>query len=198
MKGMRQQPQASKKEKMRIQEQELKNLSMSSRLTQMMVKQLMDKLTGLDQDVSRMMGLLNDLQYRTLAMIELSPELKAQIDTKADELKLRDYNEASAKEDAVKGYVSADVVGPDSIVVITSTAPDDAGIFRSKFKLSEAGNPELQGALEGLKVGDKVEVKLNGLMHNIEVLAIREEPSPATPMVAEQTLTENTATVGTA
>ena len=198
MKGMRQQPQSSKKEKLRAQENEMKNLALSSRLTQMMTKQLMDKVQGLDHDMGRAMGLLNDLQYRTLAMLELNPELKAAIDAKADELKLRDYNEASNKEDLAKGYTVSDVVGPESIVVITSTAPDDAGIFRSKMKLDETQNPELQGALEGLKVGDKVELKLNGVVHTIEVLAIREAPAAAPIAAVQETLTAETATVGNA
>jgi hypothetical protein len=109
---------------------------------------------------------------------------EATLNAKADAIKLEDYNKASDKEDAEKGLSVADVIAEDSIVIVTSTCDDkDKEIFRSKFKLNEAGVPDLQANLLGKKVGDKVEVALNGITHNLEVLGIRTAP----PVVTETT-----------
>jgi hypothetical protein len=176
---MRQQAAPSKKDQMRQLTAELKNLQMATRITQMLIQQMGQTVQRLDQDVGRAMGLLNDLQYRTLSMLELGSTPTAAVNAKADELKLKDYNEASDAEDLAKGNTPADVVASDSIVVVTSTAPNEKGIFRSKFKVSECGLPALSNALEGKKVGDKFQINLNGLDHEMEVLAIRTAPAPA-------------------
>lgn len=177
MKGFRQPQAPSKKELARQTATELKNLQMATRISQMMLQQMANNMQRLDRDLGNAMGVINDLQYRTIAMLELAPGLdKEAIETKAEQLKLKDYNEASDKEDVAKGYTPADTVDADSIVIITSQAPENKGIFRSKFKLSEAGVPLLQQALEGKKVGDKVTVKLGELDHEIEVLGVRKEP----------------------
>ena len=73
--------------------------------------------------------------------------------------------------------IPGSVVEADSTVVITSTAKDaegnDRGIFRSRLKLSESGVPALITALTGKPAGTKVTVSLNGIDHEVELLAIR-------------------------
>lgn len=49
-------------------------------------------------------------------------------------------------------------------------------IFRSRLKLSECGVPDLIQGLMGKTIGTKVAVKLNGIDHVVELLAIRKPP----------------------
>jgi hypothetical protein len=174
--GFRQQPASSKKEVIRNMQTEMKNMQMAMRINQMMTQQIIQQFQNIGSDIDNVMRVSNDLQYRTLAMLELLGVDTDKLEEVADKLKLKDYNAASDKEDAAKGYTVGDVVGENSVVIITSEAEGNAGIFRSKFKLSESGVPAMQQALLGKKVGDKVKVNLNNLDHEVELLAIREEP----------------------
>ena len=142
--GFRQTTAPSRKEQYRQITTELQNLSMATRISQMMMQKLAGEVERLDRDIAKAMGLLNDLQYRTLATIEVGNIDKEKLDVKADELKLVDFNSASDKDDLAKGLLVADVVEATSIVVITSEAPADQGIFRSKFKVSDCGRPDLE------------------------------------------------------
>lgn len=177
--GFRQSASGGKKEVIRNMQAEMKNMQMAMRINQMMTQQIIQQFQNIGSDIDNVMRVSNDLQYRTLAMLELLGVDTDKLEEVADKLKLKDYNAASDKEDAAKGYTAGDVVGENSVVVITSEADGNAGIFRSKFKLSESGAPVMQQALLGKKVGDKVKVTLNNLEHEVELLAIREEPAGA-------------------
>ena len=177
--GFRTAASASKKDLIKSTQTEVKNLQMAVRLNQMMTQQVIQQFQATNKDVTNAINVMNDLQYRTLAMLEVLGVDTVKLDEAADRLKLIDYNSASDKEDAAKQYVVGDIVKADSIVTITSDAEGDKGIFRSKFKLSEAQNPDLQMALEGLKVGDRTKITFTGVEHDITVLAIREETLPA-------------------
>jgi sporulation protein YlmC with PRC-barrel domain len=136
----------------------------------------------MQSDLGRTVGVMNDLQYRLLAYQEVSGVDIEALKAKADELRLKDYNEASDKEDAEKGLIPVDTVeSVNDYVVISSTTPGEAqdkGIFRSKFRISESGIAELMTGLIGKKVGETLEVKLADLNHVVEVLAIRKDPAP--------------------
>lgn len=180
--GQRQQPLLSKAEQIKTVTAELKNLSMATRITQMMLQKLATDVERLDKDMHRAMGILNDLQYRTLATVEVGGIDKGLLDSRADELKLVDYDTASAADDKEKSLVTADVVDADSVVIITSEAPNDAGIFRSKFKVSETGVPDLEKVLLGKTVGEKFPFNLNGVDHTMEIVGVRKVASPVTPV----------------
>ena len=175
--GFRSAPAATKKDKFAELEKALENSQMSIRLTQMMVKQLLDQMQNSRLDIDNTMGMLNDFQYRTLAMLELSGISKKDIDVKADALKLKDYMAASDKEDEVKGYLddSAGVVGEDSVVTITSSTngDEDRGIFRSKFPMSECLTPSIKEKLLGLKVGESFEEQIKSDLHKITVVSLK-------------------------
>lgn len=188
MNGMRQQKQPSAKQRMQKLAKEVENLNMATRIIQLSMQQLLNNYKNIDKDVGNAMGLLNDLQYRTLAMLELGDFDKKELDKKADEIKLKDYNEASDKEDLKKGYTKVDTVTEDSVVIITSTTTGtDKGIFRSKFQLKEANNKEFVNKLVGKQVGAKVTTEINGLKHEIELLGIRDVPKSVEPKVAVST-----------
>ena len=177
MNGFRQQPTTSRKDKLRQLEVELKNMQMAARISQMMTQQLMQNNQNISQDLGRALGLINELQYKILAIQRASGLDVAALAAAADELRLKDFNEASDKEDADLGLLPIDTVEEDSTVILTSTtASADTGIFRSKIKLADSGVPELVKSLTGQKVGTKVKVQLNGLEHEVELLGVRRPP----------------------
>jgi hypothetical protein len=176
--GMRQGKQPSTKDRIRQLEVNLENVQMAMQMSQMMVKHLTNQFQTFQNDLGSTMGMVNDFQYRTLAMLELGNFKKEDIEAKAEELKLIDFNKASDKEDIAKGFLNDDegVINEDSIVLITSSTPDteeDEGIFRSKFPMSECLTPDVREKLLGSKVGDTVVSNINGIDHNITILGLR-------------------------
>jgi hypothetical protein len=80
-----------------------------------------------------------------------------------------------------------------STVILTSTtAGEDAGIFRSRIELASCGVPALIEGLEGKSVGTKVKCKLNDVEHTVELLGVRNPPPPA-PVVQAETAPAATA-----
>ena len=178
MNGMRQSK--SKPVKKRLDELEtvLANTQAAFQMSQMMVKHLTNQLSALQADVGGLMGMSNDFQYRTLSMLELGNFDKKAINAKAEEFKLADFDKASDKEDTSKGYAVdlTGVINEQSIVLISSSTPDteeDKGIFRSKFSMTEVSTPELREKLIGAKVGDSVEVDIQGTRHVVNILGLR-------------------------
>ena len=72
MKGFRQQPQASRKERLRELDVEVKNLTMSSRINQMMTQQLMTNAKSMHEDLTRALNIISELQYKILAVQKVS------------------------------------------------------------------------------------------------------------------------------
>jgi hypothetical protein len=169
----------AKKDRFKELDVAIKNCEMATRLTQMMVKQLLEQMQNSRLDIDNTMGMLNDFQYRTLAMLELSGIDKKLIDKRADELKLADYMKASDAEDAAKNYVddAAGIVGEDSVVTITSSTngDEDRGIFRSKFPMSECLTPSIKEKIMGLKLGESFEETIKGDVHKITVVALKKK-----------------------
>lgn len=175
--GFRVPPAPTKNEEMRNIKTELQNLQMAGRVSQMLTQRLMTTLQNMSQDLGSALNQLYELQYKYSAMQKhLNLPVEALNDL-ANQQRLLDFNEGSAKQDIKDNLVVADEVSGDSTVTLTSVAKDadgnDRGIFRSRLKLSESGAPDLITALVGKKVGDKVNVKLNDVDHEIELLTIR-------------------------
>jgi len=177
--GFRQSKGPSTKDRIRALETNLENSQQALNISQMMIKQLMQQIDMLRKDGNNSINMCNDLQYRTLAMLNLlNVDLDA-LDKEADRLKLVDYNNASDKEDKEKNYSIGDVVGEGSIVIVTSTTETevDQGIFRSKIPVAQIPFEQMKTDIIGKKVGDKFEADLNGVKHNIEIVGIRELPA---------------------
>ncbi len=183
--GMRQKPQGSAKDKFRAVDAELKNSQMAARITQMMVQQLVQNNRNMSEDVSKLFQQFTELQYKFLGLQKHLAIDVEQLGKVTNELRLADFHEASDKEDLKEGFTTIDAVEDDSTVILTSTtgAGQDAGIFRSRVKLTDTGSPELIQALAGKPVGTKASVKLNGVDHEVELLGVRrpkaEEAAPA-------------------
>jgi hypothetical protein len=182
--GFRQKKQSTNKDKLKEMHVTLQNMQQMFNIQKMITQQFAQNLSKIDRDVNNAMGVINDLQYRTLAMLEVFAEATGKsaddIEEAAEKLKLKDYNEASDKEDAEKGYEVDSVVKGDSVVILTSNCESDPNksIFRTKFKLDEeALTDELKSKLLGLKVGEKVVATLpDNSEHEIEVVGVRKPP----------------------
>lgn len=179
MKGFRQQPQSSRKDKFREMETELKNMAMSVRINQMMTERLIQNIKSMQEDIGGAFNIVNELQYKVLAVQKALNLDVTQLNALANEQRLKDFSEASDKEDAAGGFTVGDLVKEDSTVIWTSTTTDgsDKGVFRSRIKLAECGVPELINAFMGREVGAKALVKFNGVEHEVELLGIR-QPIP--------------------
>jgi len=189
--GVKQEPKLSKTEMLISLDKELKNLQMAGRVSQMMVQQLMQNLQNLSKDMGKAFGIINELQYKILAMQSVGNFDAAAMSAKAEELRLNDFTEASDAEDKAGNFTVGDVVKEDSTVIITSTTANDggAGIFRSRIRLADCGVPALIRDLAGKSVGTKVSCQLNGEDHVVELLAIR-NPVPAEPAEPVETKTD--------
>lgn len=160
----------------------VENMQMAGRMTQMMVQQLMQNMQNLAKDLGKALGTLNEMQYKILAMQSVGNFDMDAMAKKAEEMRLNDFIEASDAEDKAGNFTIGEVVTDESTVIITSTAAgDNAGIFRSRIKLTDSGVPALITGLLGKPVGTKVVCKLNGADHEVELLAIR-NPPPAVPV----------------
>ncbi len=183
--GFRQKPQGSTKDKFRSFETELKNSQMASRITQMMVQQLVQNGKGMTEDLGRLFQQTTELQYKFLALQEVLAVDMEKVKAVTERLRLKDFQDASDKEDLEKGFTVADVVEDDCTVILTSTTEDaETGIFRSRVKLADTGSPALIQGLSGKTVGTKVEVELNGTKHLVELLGVRkpQAEAPAEPL----------------
>lgn len=181
--GARQRKQSSTKTKLAQLETMVANIQQALSIQKIVFEQFSKNLGNLDKDVHNSMGIINDLQYRTLALVELAND-KDTIDKIAEGLKLKDFSDASDRDDARNGYEVDDKIKEDSVVILTSECLSDAdkAIFRTKFKLDEeVVVDDTKNALLGLKVGDKTgKVKLpDGTEHILEVVGIRKQgPKP--------------------
>lgn len=159
-------------------EQEVSNLTMALRVSQALIKQFMDQIRPMQDDLTRFYSALNDVQYKANALINLSKDTpKADIITEADRLRLKDWQESSNNDDAARNLVPAAETSKDTdIVIITSTTPDeeeDRGIFRSKTALRDIANQDIVSGLLGKPVGTKVETTINNCRHVVELLEVR-------------------------
>lgn len=160
-------------------EKEIANMSYALRISQVLLKQVLEQLTPMERDVKATTGMVNDFQYRLLALQGLSGIDVVALKAKADELKLVDYTTASDQNDIESGFTTADTVTSDQdVVLITSTVPgqDDAGIFRSKTVLADTGNPELITGLMNKPVGTVVSAKIGENVHSVTLLGVRVQP----------------------
>ena len=199
-KGFRQKPQENRKERLSSLETKLANLEMANRISQMMTQQIMNNMRNMQQDIGRALGLLNETQYKLLAMQSVSGLDVGAMNEVCNTLRLTDFNDASDKEDVQGNFIPGSVVEKDSTIILTSTTKaTDQGIFRSRIKLADCGVPELINAFAGASVGAKATVSLNGVEHDIELLGIRNPAPVAAPSPEAQGLesADAEATAGT-
>jgi hypothetical protein len=163
-------------QKIQVLEKNIENLSMALRVNQLLLKQVVDKFQLMESELKNNTGILNDFQYRILGLQKYLPIDTEELSSVVDALKLKDWEEASSKDDVENNLKNVESVSSkEDIVILTSTIKDgkpDSGIFRSKIKLEEAG-AELCEALLNKNVGDCVDVVLNNETHSVTLLGVR-------------------------
>lgn len=197
MKGFRQPPQGSKNDVIRNLQVEAQNNTLAIRMSQMMLKRVLDDSQNMGRDIGGALTQIAELQYQFGALVKTLGLDPALIAATANEQRLVDFNEGAAKADEQENLIVADVVGDDSTIVLTSTTDDgpDTGIFRSRIKLSDAGVPALSKGLAGQPVGTTLDVELGGKVHHVELLAIRNPVAAAPVDVTPASQTEVAVTV---
>ena len=173
--------QLTKGQRFELLEKKVQQLEMTTRVNQMMLQQIGNTVSPMQNDLGEFISRQRELQYRALAIQELLNLKVEDIEAKSLELQVKDFQESSDKEDATNNYTPTDVVAEDSVVIVTTTTPDaekDQGILRSKLAMSDVNLPDLQASLLGSKVGDAFETDINGVKHRVEVLGIRKVPAP--------------------
>lgn len=160
-------------------EKDVEQLQMATRISQMLLQQLGNSSNTLGRDLSELASRQRDNQYQFLALRELLNINLDELNKKAEELQIKDFDEASEKEDAEKDYTVADVVEEDSVVIITTKVDDDneKSILRSKLAVSELNFPQFKEDLMGKKAGDELEADINGVKHKVTLLGIRKKPA---------------------
>lgn len=159
-------------------EREVANLTMAVRVSQALLKQFMEQIRPMQEDLTRFYSALNDAQYKTSALLSSVPGVsREQIAALADQLKLADWQQSSDKDDQARGLVPVDAVSSeDDVVIIASTTPDepeDKGIFRSKSPLKDIANQDIVNGFLNKAVGETVETTINGSRHVVELLGVR-------------------------
>lgn len=98
MKGFRQEAQPSRKERLKSLEVELKNSNMASRISQMMTQQLMQNMQNMSQDLGRALSLINEMQYKLLAIQEVAKLDSEAMNTVANARRLKDLKRLLLKK----------------------------------------------------------------------------------------------------
>lgn len=165
-------------------EREVANQTMAIRVSQALLKQFMEQMRPMQDDLTRFYSALNDLQYKTSALINATPGVdRAQLAAQADALKLADWQQTSDRDDATRNLVEASSVTADTdVVIIASTTPDeveDRGIFRSKTALNEIADKNIVEGFLGKSVGSTVETTINDTRHVVQLLGVRVPAAPA-------------------
>lgn len=175
----------TKGERFETMEKRVQQLEMAGRITQMLIQQIGNSVSPMAQDLGELALRQRDSLYRTMALQELLGVDLSNLQAKALELQIKDFNESSDKEDAEKGYTPGDVVTEDTVVILTSKTPEEAedkGYMRSKLLVRDIGFPQLKADLLGKTVGANVDAEINGVKHVITVLGVRNVPAVVAPV----------------
>lgn len=155
----------------------VQQMEMATRVSQMMLQQVGNSISQIAADVRELANRQRDIQYRLLALQELSTVSTEDVNALAEKKQVADFDEASEKENEEKGYTKGDVLNEDSVVIFTTKAADaDRSILRSKLALSDIALPDFRETLLGKKEGDEFDAKLQGQDHKVTVLSVLQKP----------------------
>lgn len=150
-------------------------------LNQMMIKRVNENLMFMADELQQVKQINTETQYRFLALMEYLNVDKDQLQVAIDAKRLSDFDAESKRMDELEGVTALNSIeSRDNLVVLTSTTPDeseDKGIFRSRIRINEMNQPELEASLIGKQVGEVVEAQLNGVRHLITILKVGQLPS---------------------
>jgi hypothetical protein len=166
----------------------VEQMEMATRISQMRVQQVGNSISSIAADVREMANRQRDLQYRLLAVQELTGLDTSKINALSEEKQVADFTEASAKENEQLGYTPGDAIDEDSVVVFTTkTEAEGKSILRSKLPLSDIALPDFREQLLGKKAGESFESELQGVKHKVTLLEVYQKPPAPEPAPAAQT-----------
>lgn len=180
--GFRTQAKATKKvQKKQVDEfqKTATNIQQSIQLMQMMIMNMGNSIRAFNADLNNAMMNINDLEYRTQAMIRAKTFDEETINTLSTELKIQAYELADKEADLKMNLSPVDIVSNRSHVIITSITPDekeDRGILRSKILVNNSPSMQFKEAILDKRVGDIFESVIDGVKHVITILKITEPP----------------------
>ena len=170
-------------ERIQLLEKTAETLSMGVRVSQMLVQQVGQQLQQLQEQNHIKSSMINDLQYRILALQKVTGVDLEKLQVEADYFKLEEWSKASSEDSAAKKLTEAKSVSSyDSVVVFTTSTPDlkDGGIFRSKIRVSELGSATAMAEFLDKSAGDTFEVILADQKHVVTLLQVLEDNSATT------------------
>jgi hypothetical protein len=175
-------------DRLREVEHTVANMGMAMNVFQLGMKQMIGNFKSIDEDMKHIQGMLNDFQYRLLAIVDTLKLDKDALNLASSSIRLHDYQEASDADDKKNNYETIDTVEDNSVVIVTSECPEapDKALFRSKFSVTDL-DPKQTPLFIGKKVGDKFELDLVGNKHAIEILGVRRPPKQEEPPKIEET-----------
>lgn len=183
----------TKGERFQQTEKGVEQLQMATRVSQMLIQQMGQSVQSMSKDMNELTARQRELQYKVLAIQELLNLSADDVTLRAEALQIKDFEEASAKEDLAQGVTDVDTVSEDSIVVLTSKLEAGGGILRTRLNVAEIGFPQLKQDLLGKKVGDVLDADINGTKHSITLLGIKKLPAKAQDVGQQQQNTTESA-----
>jgi hypothetical protein len=181
-KGFRESKMPSKKQQIEESQNIINDIQKGLQLMRMMMVSMNKSIQGFNADLNNTMTMMNDLQYRTLAMVKAKTFDEETLNRVAMELKIEDYERISSKDDADRGLIDAAVVSENSIVVFTSATPgqtEDKGILRTKIPVNQSPSQQFKEAIIGKEVGGFFQTTIDGINHDVTILKIKELPPKA-------------------
>jgi hypothetical protein len=167
-------------------EKTLENFAMVQQVTNAVIKRLLSDSERYDKELTTSLNMLNEIQYRTLAMIDVAGLSNDKLNESAEALRVKDFEDMSKKDDEDNSLIDSDVVTDESVVTITSTAVDASkSIFRSKFFVEGIKGNELHEKVMGAKLGDEIKVNIDGVEHTVKILAVK-KPAPQVAVVTDE------------
>ena len=186
---MGQKPKTGKKDKYDELVKQVEVLASSVRLNQIMIQNMHKALQEIANNTRNNTSVIDDLQFRILALKDINNISTERVQNVADSLKVKAFEEASVLKDQEEKAAAVDQVeSEEDIVIIRSKTPDkekDTGILRSRIQIKDMNIPDLAKKLLGAKVGTEVETFLNSDRHVVTVLGIRRKPVEAPAQTPE-------------
>lgn len=166
---------------MRAMREQLATLSAAAKINSMATQNVSEQMRAMKSDMERMQNFISELQFRVLALSELSGAPKEKVAEVTEAIKVKSYEEAAARADAAEGYTPAESVTENSVVVLTSTVDDtgsdNKGYFRARLKMVEMSDAALKEKLLGKGKNYQFDHVVQGVVHHFTLLDVKEAPA---------------------
>ena len=154
-------------------QEKMETLERATMIGQQLTRQLLTSIQGMEEDMKMFNLILNDFRYKLDEILKQTNIDIALFTANIDAAKIKDFEAQAAKEDVQENLIPAEEVGEKSTITITSVTANGSGTLRSRISLTDPRAKELTALIKGQKVGYKFDYTINGEVHNIEILDIK-------------------------